>query len=85
MQSFVKSLLISTLALPWVLSVSAQETSDQPQEAEPAQTQPADGATQRENPATRVPYESGQIGMFNGTRVEPGLVVFFDTYAVLTP
>lgn len=55
-------LLICFLFLCWALPLQAQQETDQETQPETAQTPKVDAATQRENPATRVPYESGRIG-----------------------
>jgi hypothetical protein len=62
MLQFKECLLTGALLVSLSLPLFAQEKPDQEPASEPEQTQQPDRATQRENPSTRVPYESGQIG-----------------------
>jgi hypothetical protein len=55
-----KVLLITTILVSCNLPLSAQEIGEEAPVEEAGQSTEADSATQRENPATRVPYESGQ-------------------------
>lgn len=62
MQRFVRILLVCTFSLSWSSSLLAQESHEQAPASETGQGQQTDSATQRENPTTNIPYESGRVG-----------------------
>jgi hypothetical protein len=60
MMKFGKTILFAIILTSCSVPLLAQETIDEEPVAETKQSGETDHATQRENPATRVPYESGQ-------------------------
>ena len=62
MKNYKKTLLTGILVLSCGSPLLAQQTNDKEAASEAEQNQPADAATQRENPSSSVPYESGRVG-----------------------
>lgn len=58
----LKSLLFTILVLFFSSSLLANQEPDEEPVPEPEQTPEMDGPTSRENPDSRVPYESGRVG-----------------------
>jgi len=62
MISLAKNLLIGLLVLFCSLPLRAQQNDDEAASVEAEPSAVLDAATQRENPSTTVPYESGRVG-----------------------
>ena len=62
MIDFNKTMLLGLILLLCSLPVFAQQKIDEQPASEPEQTQEPDDATLRENPSSRIPYESGRVG-----------------------